>query len=529
MKSKKVLVPSTAAIGLVVLLAVIGFFLWPFVAAGQTSFINCRFGFAAVLRDPSAYSDIDRLHAGWYHHFQTELNPTRPEGMEHVQLVRLHQSKESPCGAYTTPYTYTLTSPSDWTTLRTHVENNEGSLWIIGNEMDRRDWEIDGTCYTQDEMLPSVYAVAYHELYHAITGWDPTAKVAIGGVIQATPLRLQYLDMILDEYWARYGEKIPVDVWNVHGFVLREERGGWGADIPPGISATQGKLYKIKDNDNMNLFKQQIVAFRQWMAEKGERNKPSIITEYGINMSPDIVDENGNDFDAYRVRAFMYATFDYFLGPESVDTSLGYPPDGNRLVQRWNWFSLDDDSGYYDVWGVWWQRYNGNLFDSGFNPPASPKPQGINFLGEEWETYVTSQVPAPYVNLLPARIFSDPAAPYSPTDPVTLTLKADVGNSGSKAANESFVVRFYDGPPPPGAGNQIGADQTISDLCGCGGAETVEVTWASVPPGSHQVYVVVDAQETISESNEDDNTGSGVILVATHRIHLPLITKAYRP
>jgi hypothetical protein len=524
MKSGKVLIPSTAAIGLMVSLTAIVFFLWPFVAAGQTSFINCRFGLAAVLRDPSDYSDIDRLHAGWYHHFRTELNPTRPEGMEHVQVVRLHQNKESPCGSYTTPYTYTLTGPPGWTTLRTHVENNEGSLWIIGNEMDRRDWMDNSTCWTQDEMLPSVYAVAYHELYHAVKGWDPTAKVAIGGMIQATPLRLQYLDMILDEYQARYGEKMPVDVWNVHGFILREVRGSWGADIPPGISATQGKLYEIKDNDNMSLFKQHIVAFRQWMKEKGERNKPLIITEYGINMAPDIVDENGNDFDAVRVRDFMYATFDYFLGSESVDTSLGYPPDENRLVQRWNWYSLDDDTE-----NQWGQIYNGNLFHSGLNPPADPKPQDINFFGEQWEAYVTSQVPAPHVNLLPARIFSDPVAPYSPTDPVTLTLKAEIGNSGSKAVEGSFVVRFYDGPPPPGAGNQIGTNQSISNLCGCGGAETAEVTWANVSPGAHEVYVVVNAEGTIPESNEDDNTGSGVILVATDRVFLPTITKAYSP
>jgi subtilase family serine protease len=108
-------------------------------------------------------------------------------------------------------------------------------------------------------------------------------------------------------------------------------------------------------------------------------------------------------------------------------------------------------------------------------------------------------------------------------------LKAEVGNSGSKAVEGSFVVRFYDGPPPPGAGNQIGTDQTIPDLCGCGGAEKVEVTWANVSPGAHEVYVVVDAKGTIPESNEDDNTGSGVILVATDRVFLPTITKAYSP
>jgi len=76
MKSGRVLIPSAAAIGLVVLLTAIVFFLWPFVAAGQTSFINCRFGFAAVRRDPSDYSDIDRLHAGclWCVHHPLHLH-----------------------------------------------------------------------------------------------------------------------------------------------------------------------------------------------------------------------------------------------------------------------------------------------------------------------------------------------------------------------------------------------------------------------------------------------------------------------
>jgi len=46
-------------------------------------------------------------------------------------------------------------------------------------------------------------------------------------------------------------------------------------------------------------------------------------------------------FDYARAKAFMYASFDYFT--TATDDDLGYPADGNRLVQRWAWYSLNDD------------------------------------------------------------------------------------------------------------------------------------------------------------------------------------------
>ena len=36
----------------------------------------------------------------------------------------------------------------------------------------------------------------------------------------------------------------------------------------------------------------------------------------------------------------MYGTFDFFL--TAVDEVVGYPADGNRLVQQWAWYSLGD-------------------------------------------------------------------------------------------------------------------------------------------------------------------------------------------
>jgi hypothetical protein len=137
---------------------------------------------------------------------------------------------------------------------------------------------------------------------------------------------------------------MPVDVWNVHAFILREEKDSWGVDIPPGIGVEEGTLYEINDHDDLVIFRQQITAFRRWMKERGERDKPLIISEYGILMPAEY------GFDRARVRDFMYASFDFFL--TATDDSLGYGPDSNRLVQRWAWFSLGD------------RKYpTGNLYD----------------------------------------------------------------------------------------------------------------------------------------------------------------------
>ena len=45
---------------------------------------------------------------------------------------------------------------------------------------------------------------------------------------------------------------------------------------------------------------------------------------------------------------------------QAIDDELGYPADGNRLVQRWAWFSLDWPA-YDPVLAP--KGFNGNLFD----------------------------------------------------------------------------------------------------------------------------------------------------------------------
>jgi hypothetical protein len=72
------------------------------------------------------------------------------------------------------------------------------------------------------------------------------------------------------------------------------------------------------------------------MADHGQRDKPLIVSEYGI-LLPEYY-----GFDLERVRSFMHDTYDFMLN--ATDQHIGYPDDGNRLVQRWAWYSLGDDA-----------------------------------------------------------------------------------------------------------------------------------------------------------------------------------------
>jgi hypothetical protein len=273
---------------------------------------NARFGFG-VVQNPVEEYNVSLLRADWYLSFNFRADPPPLFDLEYVQTIRLSQED-----GY-------LVSPE---AIETYARARPGTLWLIGNEPDAP---------AQDCITPDRYAELYHELYAIIKGADPTAKVAIGGVVQATPLRLQYLDMIVDEYDDLYGSMIPVDVWNVHAFILQEKKDSWGCQIPCGIEGVQqGMLYTIEDHDDMTIFDQQIRDFRKWMKENGERNKPLIVTEYGILMPESL------GFDRARVETFMLASFDYFL--DTKVSWLGYPEDDNRLVQAWNWYSLDDDA-----------------------------------------------------------------------------------------------------------------------------------------------------------------------------------------
>jgi hypothetical protein len=217
----------------------------------------------------------------------------------------------------------TLVPPADW--IAATAALLPGRTWLIGNEPDVK-W--------QDNTPPDHYARAYHTAYQTLKAADPTAQVAIAGVSQITPLRLAYLEAVLAAYREQYGAEMPVDVWNMHAFVLQEKANDWGVDIPPGLDATQGELWSIEEHDDLSLVEGQVRLMRTWMHDQGRQDAPLWITEYGILMP------ESYGFSPERVRRFLVGSFALF---DSLrDPALGYPADDHRLVQRWGWFSTDD-------------------------------------------------------------------------------------------------------------------------------------------------------------------------------------------
>ena len=226
---------------------------------------------------------------------------------------------------------------TNWADIDRVLAEQPGAVWVIGNEPD---------VIVQDNLTPQEYARIFHTTVNYIKARDPSAKIAIAGVSQPTPLRMAYLDIVLDTYQAEYGTPMPIDIWTVHAFVLREEAGSWGVGIPPGMSSAGARLYEISDHGNLDIIKQNLVDFRAWMAGRGYQERPLAVTEYGIVMPHDY------GFPPEMVADFMVRSFDYFV---SASNGTGYGADNGHLVQWWFWFSLYEGEEGYGT---------GNLYDA---------------------------------------------------------------------------------------------------------------------------------------------------------------------
>lgn len=457
---------------------------------------NCRFGVTVGNNfTPFDPNELSSLNAGWYVNWRTEPSLGEPVGIEHVNLVRLQANSNS----------YIASPNKD--DLMIEVATKPGQTWFVANEPDSI-W--------QDTLWATIYADAYHDLYYLIKGVDPTAKVGIGAIVQPTPLRFQYLDIIWDSYQAKYDEEMPVDVWNIHSFILKEISGDhplanngdpkyavWGAFIPPGPEfeeVYEGILYDVRDMDDVNIFWQRIIDFRAWMAQRGQRNKPLVITEYGVLFPEDYLDEDGLLLSQERVGDFMLASFDLML--DDTDETLGYLHDDNRLVQRWAWFSVD---GPAENWG-------GTLFDA--------KTGAIRDLGKTYRDYTAALAPA--VSLKPSQTETVPSVVLAAGAPVTFTLKADIANSGNISSTSPITVTFYAGDPLI-PGPQIGSPQIITrPLAGCGEFTTVSVDWTNVLAGANPYFVQIESADDPAASSQ---IISGVALAATQRVYLPLLSK----
>ena len=405
----------------------------------------CRTG-VNITRSTTTNFDLTDLRAGWYIDYRATAYATFANGAAHTPVITLAQVGEDG-----------FTSSPSGAALDAAVAAQPGADWIIGNEPDRR--------YYQNDLVPRAYARAFHDVAQQIRAKDPTARLFAGAIVQPTPLRLQYLDLVLANYRELYGTALPADGWAIHNFILNERSCShyndpyicWGADIPPGISATDGlviELDELQKTADVNFFKEQVVRFRQWMADNGYRNLPLYVSEYGILMPED------RGFPPALVNQYMNDTFDYLLSTTSDE--LGYAADDNRLVQRFAWYSTLDPS------------FNGSLFESTTNNPLSP-PFRRTVIGDNYAAYTSKLEPASEFKLLGLEQLPIPITDGSP---ISVTLRATLANAGNNQWPAAGRVQFYQGDPSAG-GVPIGS--TDVSLIGCGRTAAVDFVWANVP------------------------------------------------
>ena len=288
------------------------------VRANQTLYrLDERFGlcvapvFPGISSFPGSVGDfggLEALGAGWYSDWRLDADPETLGGLlEYAQLLE------------------TKHWPPSWTEIEQVAQARPGSLWMIGNEPETRG---------QGEHTPAEYAEIYHAAHTFLKTVDPSARIAVGGIVMPTPLRLKWLEECLDHYQATYAEPMPIDVWNIHLQILQEHRYDWGCGVPFGLEEDVGRTYEIIDNCSVPVFETLVVEFCTWLAERGERDKPLIISEYGVLMPSGYLPRGDQS-----VLGFMNGTFDLML--HRADAVLGWQRDQGRLVQRWLWFSLN--------------------------------------------------------------------------------------------------------------------------------------------------------------------------------------------
>lgn len=506
------------------------------------SFPNCRFGVAGWHEQWEDFNVISNFGVGWYLDFFSKLTtPAQMAGAEYAQVIRVSQNRpddppdpNAPVACSRDDYGYWINPPlTDGPNgLGSLIPAHPGALWIVGNEPDRR--------LAQDDVCPQQYAQAYHDVYTFIKARDASARVAIAGLVEVTPGRIQYLDIVWNTYLKKYGTSMPVDVWNMHLYILSETGDGdahiaLGTDpalaIGHSFNCADPNTYCYAEHDSLTLFAEQVVRMRQWMADHGERNKPLILSEYSLLLPYDyptpenpngkcsvqtctgdpnlweycFCDENQRTFYPQRVAGFMEATFDYLR--TETDEGLGYPQDSNRLVQQWLWFTLETSA----------TGFASNLVNSTVNPFQLTVP------GQAWNEYVAA-IP-PQINLLPTSVPGVVKNASDGTSPVTVTLSADIRNNGNCQLSIPVQVTFYS---DAALTSPLGS-AALNELGGCGTfRQTVSVAWSNVPTGAHYFWVKVDSSESINESSESDNVMQGLVLVNAQRLYMPLVARGYK-
>jgi hypothetical protein len=171
---------------------------------------NCRYG--VTTKSKTDLVDwVDDFGAGWFLDFLF-FSPPASNGAEFARIIYVRQDKDE-AGNYLP--SVTVIPPLSDGGLGPIIDRHPGSLWTIGNEVHRGPGPGNPSGGVGDT-FPDAYARTYHDAYEFIKQRDPMALVGISGLVEVTPGRLQYLDLVWDYYLELYQSPMPVDVLNMH-------------------------------------------------------------------------------------------------------------------------------------------------------------------------------------------------------------------------------------------------------------------------------------------------------------------------
>jgi hypothetical protein len=128
-------------------------------------------------------------------------------------------------------------------TIESYARNNHGSYWLIWNEPD---------VSSQDNLPADTAASIYDSLRGTILGADPSAKLIVGNVAG-----LGWLMSFREAYK------------NSHN------------GNPPVVEGWAGHLYRDRSTYNIQNWRSDLYAYRNWMVSIGEGTKEFWLTEFG--------------------------------------------------------------------------------------------------------------------------------------------------------------------------------------------------------------------------------------------------------
>jgi hypothetical protein len=180
----------------------------------------------AVALDKGTAADLDLLGPVWYYDYHAE----GADWGSHPRMLMVRPADKL--------------SDAD---LRHLVATHPGHWWMLGNEPNDPN---------QDNQEPAAYARFYARTAAVIRVADPTAGIMPGGIANADT---QWAAAFRTQYERLTGVPPQVDAWNIHNYLL-----------------------DTANPYDLAVFQRRIGAFRAWMAEVGDGDRPLVLSEFGV-------------------------------------------------------------------------------------------------------------------------------------------------------------------------------------------------------------------------------------------------------